>query len=185
MNKKFRILAALMSLALCFGLLTACGSNNNSTGNNSGGSTVTDNDNTQNNNTEDSGTEEDLSVNTVAQVTAIHEDGSLELKIYSGSGEISDFAAVDFSGYTATEETETLTISDESVLFTAENGALNAASLSDIAVGDMLVLTRNMDTDALQQAVRYAAADQDSGTEGTEDSGTDTGADSSTDDTAA
>ncbi len=165
MNKKLQILAALMALTLCAGALTACG--NNSSGNNSGnnsGSNVSDNGGAGND-TADNG-ETSVTINTVAQVTAIHEDGSLELLIYSGSGNISDFAAVDFSAYTATEETESLTIPDTGVLSTAENGSLTAASLSDIAVGDMLVITQDIDTDEVLQAVRYAADTVNTGDNG-------------------
>ena len=167
MNKKFRILAALMSLALCVGMLTACtntsGGNNSSADNNSNsGSNV----NSDTSGSQDTSDESTLSINTVAEVTAVNEDGSLELKIYSGSGNISDFAAVDFSAYTATEETESLTIPDTGVLSTAENGSLTAASLSDIAVGDMLVITQDIDTDEVLQAVRYAADTVNTGDNG-------------------
>ena len=165
MNKKLQILAALMSLTLCAGALTACG--NNISGNNSGNnsvSNVSDNGGAGND-TADNG-ETSVTINTVAQVTAIGEDGSLELLIYSGSGNISDFAAVDFSAYTATEETESLTIPDTGVLSTAENGSLTAASLSDIAVGDMLVITQDIDTDEVLQAVRYAADTVNTGDNG-------------------
>ena len=185
MNKKFRILAATLSLALCVGALTACNSNSgNNSGNSSNGA---DNSVTDNSTAGGDGSESTLSINTVAEVTAVKEDGSLELKIYSGSGNIADFAAVDFSAYTATEETEELTIDDVSVLFTAVDGTLSAAQLSDIAVGDMLVISQDIDTDALLQVVRYAADTAntgDSGDDTTGDTGETTGSDTA-EDTAA
>ena len=167
MNKKFRILAALMSLALCVGMLTACtntsGGNNSSADNNSNsGSNV----NSDTSGSQDTSDESTLSINTVAEVTAVNEDGSLELKIYSGSGNIADFAAVDFSAYTATEETETMTIPSDDVVFSADSGALTAAARSDIAVGDMLVISQDIDTDEIQQVVRYAAVADDAGQSG-------------------
>lgn len=157
MNKKFRILAATLSLSLCVGLLAACSSNS---GGNTGSNTAGNN-TTSNSSSDTSGTEEsNISINTVAEVTAINDDGSLELKIYSGSGNIADFAAVDLSAYTATEETESITISDESVLFTAENGSLVSSKADAIAVGDMLVLSQDIDTDALTQVVVYPASSE-------------------------
>lgn len=162
MNKKFRILAVALSLSLCVGLLAACSSNSGgNAGNTSGDNTMSDNSGS----TGDSGNMEEgaVTINTVAEVTAINEDGSLELKIYSGSGNIADFAAVDLSAYTATEETESITISDESILFTAENGSLVSSKVDAIAVGDMLVLSQDIDTDALTQVVVYAASSANTG----------------------
>ena len=84
MNKKFRILAVTLSLSLCVGLLAACSSNNGgNAGNTTGNNTTSDN----SSNTGDS-SGETIIINTVAEVTAINDDGSLELKIYSGSGNI-------------------------------------------------------------------------------------------------
>lgn len=186
MNKKFRILAVALSLSLCVGLLAACGSN---TGGNSSNTTG---DNTTSNNTSDNSSDnpdnDHITINTVGEVTAINEDGSLELKVYSGSGNIADFAAVDFSAYTATEDTETITISDEGVLFAAEDGSLVPSQLDAIAVGDMLVLSQDIDTNELTQVVLYSASSENTGDSSAADS-TDTadnGADSTDtgDDTA-
>lgn len=178
MNKKFRILAATLSLSLCVGLLAACSSNN---GGNTGSNT-TGNNTTSDNSSSTGGTEEsNISINTVGEVTAINDDGSLELKIYSGSGNIADFAAVDLSAYTATEEAESITISDESVLFTAENGSLVSSKADAIAVGDMLVLSQDIDTDALTQVVVYPASAEDSTGDAADASGADASANSGSD----
>lgn len=168
MNKKFRILAVALSLSLCVGLLAACGSNNGGTTNDTTGNNTTS-DNTANNNTDDT-TGDTLSINTVAKVTAINEDGSLELQVYSGSGNIADFAAVDFSAYTATESTDSITVSDESVLYAAEDGSLVPAKLDAIAVGDMLVISQDIDTNELTQVVLYAAAEDTGDSTGTDGS---------------
>ena len=172
MNKKFRILAVTLSLSLCVGLLAACSSNNGgNAGNTTGNNTTSDN----SSNTGDS-SGETIIINTVAEVTAINDDGSLELKIYSGSGNIADFAAVDLSAYTATDETESITISDESILYTAEDGSLVPSKTDAIAVGDMLVLSQDIDTNDLTQVVVYAASAEDSTGDDADASGTDASA---------
>ena len=76
--------------------------------------------------------------------------------------------------YTATEETESITISDESVLFTAENGSLVSSKVDAIAVGDMLVLSQDIDTNELTQVVVYAASSEDGTGDASDANGTDT-----------
>ena len=116
-------------------------------------------------------------MDTAAQVTAVGEDGTLEVTIYSGTGDLSDYATVDLSGYTATEETKTLAVDDAVSVYTVENGILAAADLSDIAQGDMIVFTEDGKTGALTQIVCYIASDG-AGSAG-DGTGTDSAGDSS------
>ena len=90
---------------------------------------------------ETTGTEDDADV--IAEVTAVNDDGTLELTIYDvvdDTLEISDYAAVDLDNYAASETTETYTIADDAVISVVEEGVLTETSSDEIVAGDMLVI---------------------------------------------
>lgn len=161
MNKKFKVLALALTLTMSVALLTACSSQNNggNTGNtgNTGNSGVSDTNDTGNTgNTGDTGDVEsdgNVVVNNVGKVTAVNEDGTIEVTLYSGDADISDYAAADISGYTATEETETLTIGEDVVVSTVTDGALTDADASAITEGAMVIFAKDAFNDNLTQIV--------------------------------
>ena len=90
---------------------------------------------------ETTGTEEDADL--IAEVTAVNDDGTLELTIYDvvdDTVEITDYAAVDLDNYAASETTETYTIADETVIAVVEEGVLTETTSDEIVCGDMLVI---------------------------------------------
>ena len=175
--KKKRILALVMAAVLCIAALAACGSSNsgNNTGNNTGdsgaGNSSSDNSGTNDtgSNTNDTGDGETSSSleDTLGEVTAVNEDGSLELTLYSGGGTITDYAAVDLTAYSATTDTESVTIPDTATVYTAEDGTLTAAALTDIQVGDKVIISTDPTTSTITQVVIYPADSADSGSSDT------------------
>ena len=90
---------------------------------------------------ETTGTEEDAAV--IAEVTAVNDDGTLELTIYDvvdDTLEITDYADVDLNNYAASETTETYTIVDDAVISVVEEGVLTETTSDEIVTGDMLVI---------------------------------------------
>ena len=79
----------------------------------------------------------------IAEVTAVNDDGALEMTIYDvvdDTLEITDYADVDLDNYTASETTETYTIADETVIAVVEDGVLTETTSEEIVAGDMLVI---------------------------------------------
>ena len=88
---------------------------------------------------------ESTSSETVAEVKALNDDGSLELAYYELSDdeadyEIADYASVELSNYAALDETATYVIGDTAVVYEVIDGTLTEATADDITVGDMLVI---------------------------------------------
>ena len=95
----------------------------------------------EDNEDETTGTEEDADI--IAEVTAVNDDGTLELTIFDvvdDTLEITDYADVDLVNYTASETTETYTIADETVIAVVEEGVLTETTSDEIVTGDMLVI---------------------------------------------
>lgn len=96
---------------------------------------------TEDDENETTDTEEDADV--VAEVTAVNDDGTLELTIYDvvdDTVEITDYAAVDLDNYTVSEATETYTIADDAVIAVVEEGVLTETTSEEIVAGDFLVI---------------------------------------------
>ena len=88
---------------------------------------------------------ENISSETIAEVKALNDDGSLELTYYELSDdaadyEITDYASVELSNYTALDETVTCEIGNTTVVYEVTDGALTESTADDITVGDMLVI---------------------------------------------
>lgn len=91
----------------------------------------------------------------VGRVTAV--DGTTAtIQVYSApeNADIESYASVDMSQYSATEETDEVDLTD-AMIGLARDGALDSADASQIAVGDMLLLSYDADTGELLQAVIY------------------------------
>ena len=87
--------------------------------------------------------ETDENADIIAEVTAVNDDGTLELTLYNvvdDTLEITDYAAVDLDNYTPSETVETYTVADETVIAVAEEGVLAETTSDEIAAGDMLVI---------------------------------------------
>ena len=161
--RKLRPLALALGLVLCFGLFAGCSSQvsespSPSVDPSDEPSDTTDN-GTANNGT--NGNDDTAGVNNVVgKVTAI-DGNTATLQIYSApeGAVIESYASVDMTQYSATEETDEVDLTD-AMIGLAQNGALDGADASQIAVGDMLLLSYDKDTGELLQAVIYP---QDSG----------------------
>ena len=155
--KKKRILALAMAAVLCIGALAACGSKNsgNNTTNNSGNNSTND----STNNSGDSSDNQDAATleDKMGEVTAVNEDGSLELTLYSGGGTITDYAAVDLTAYSPTSDTESVTIPDTATVYTVTDGSLTAAAVTDIQAGDKVIISTDPTTSTITQVVIYSA----------------------------
>ena len=105
------------------------------------------------------GTEDDADV--IAEVTAVNDDGTLELSIYEvldSTVEITDYAAVDLENYTTSEATETYTIADGAVISVVEEGILIETTSGEIIAGDMLVIYTD-DSDITNIVIYHAEED--------------------------
>ena len=165
--KKTRILALILALAMCFAL-AACGTSDDTTDSGAGDTTDTttpDNTTTPDDNagepSDSTGNEDNSQAtsdgaqteDTVAQVAEIN-DSELQLKVFKNDGAaIEDYTAVDFGSYSDSGETETLTIDSTSGLSMVEDGTIVSAELSDIAVGDMLIITRDSASGDISQII--------------------------------
>lgn len=151
MRQKIRILGLVLVLVLCAGMMAACGSSDQEDAGESSSvsdtETVTDGD-------EETDQEEmvDAASFTVAEVTAISEDGTLTLTLYepsdpdsAGSNALTSYASLDLSQFQPSEETETYTVQEETTVDEADNGTFTPASAEDIAVGDTLVIYTDED----------------------------------------
>ncbi len=107
---------------------------------------------------ETAGTEEDADV--IAEVTAVNDDGTLELTIYDvvdDTVEITDYAAVDLDNYTVSETTETYTIADDAIISVVEEGVFTETTSAEIVAGDFIVIYT--DDDGVTNIAVYHAED--------------------------
>ena len=176
--RRLRALSLSLGLVLCFGLFAGCSSQDSSTSQDPSSEVTESTDPSEDpseavsdtTDTADDGTGEDTTSGTsgdtsgvtdvVGQVTAV--DGStVSIQVYSApeGTDIESYASVDMSQYSATEETDEVDLTDATIGL-AQDGALDSADASQIAVGDMLLLSYDVDTGELLQAVIYP---QDSG----------------------
>lgn len=166
MKKHMKFVALSMALILCLGLLSACSSGDD-------GAAATDEvteteepvetsevteteepvetDAAEETDPGDGATDEDTLQ--IAEVTAIAEDGTLSMTLYTlieGAEEPSDYADIDMSVFEAGTETAEY-LPDETVqIYVASDGTLTEATAADIAVGDMLAFYKTEDgTDAI------------------------------------
>ena len=96
---------------------------------------------TEDDENETTGTEEDADV--IAEVTAVNDDGTLELTIYDAVDDtvkITDYASADLGNYAASETTETYTIADDVVIAVVEERVLTETTSVEIVAGDFLVI---------------------------------------------
>ena len=172
--RKLRPLALALGLVLCFGLFAGCSSQDSepsqdpsqvvsetpspSVDPSDEPSDTTDN-GTANNGT--NGNDDTAGVNNVVGKVSAIDGNTATLQIYSApeGAVIESYASVDMTQYSATEETDEVDLTD-AMIGLAQNGALDGADASQIAVGDMLLLSYDKDTGELLQAVIYP---QDSG----------------------
>ena len=134
MKKHMKFTALALALILCLGLLSAC-----STGKD---------DSTAATDPAESETPAEDDALEIAEVTAIADDGTLSMTLYTlteGAEQPTDYAAIDMDLYVAGTETAEY-LPDESVqIYVASDGALTAATAADIAVGDMLAFYKTED----------------------------------------
>ena len=106
-------------------------------------------------------TDTDEETETVAEVTAINDDGTLELSIYEvldSTVEIADYADVDLTNYYDSYTTETYTIADDSVISVVEEGVLTETTSDEIVAGDTLVVYTD-DSDITNIVIYHAEED--------------------------
>lgn len=175
--RRLRALALALGLVFCFGLFAGCSSQDSGTSQDPSSevtestdpsdepSDTTDDDSAASGTTDDTSgddTADDTSgvTDVVGQVTAV-DGNTVTIQVYSApeGTDIESYASVDMSQYSATEETDEVDLTD-AMIGLAQDGALDSADASQIAVGDMLLLSYDIDTGELLQAVIYP---QDSG----------------------
>lgn len=163
---KLRYLSLGLALTLCLGLFAGC-STKDSDPSSEPSDAVTESPSTQpstqpsadpstdpSDNTGDGDVNDQTLTDVVGKVTAI--DGQkVTVQIYAApadAGEIENYGAVDLNGYTETEATDEVDLTDAMIAL-AENDALTQTTGDQIAVGDMLLLSYSGST--LLQAVIY------------------------------
>lgn len=98
----------------------------------------------------------DEAADIIAEVTAVNEDGTLELSIYEildDTIEITDYASVDLTNYYDSYITEPYTIADDTVIAVAAEGVLTETTSEEIMAGDILLIYT--DEDAVENIVIY------------------------------
>ena len=85
----------------------------------------------------------DEATDIIAEVTAINDDGTLELSLYEvwdETVEITDYASVDLTNYYDSYMTQTYTIMDDAVVAVAADGVLTEVTSEEIVAGDFIVV---------------------------------------------
>ena len=160
-SRRLRLLALTLSLAVCFGLFAGCSQDSQPSQEPS--QDVTQSQAPSADPSADpsdtagqpaDGTGSAASPTDVAGLVTAVDGSALTLQIYSAPSDaaIEDYAAVDLSQYSPTQETSQAELTGASLLL-AQDGALTEAQASQIAVGDMVVLT--YEGGQLLQAVIY------------------------------
>lgn len=163
-SRRLRLLALTLSLAVCFSLFAGCSQDSQPSQEPSQDVTQSqvpsadpsadpaDTASQPADGTDDTGSA--ASPTDVAGLVTAVDGSALTLQIYSAPSDaaIEDYAAVDLSQYSPTQETSQADLTGASLLL-AQDGALTEAQASQIAVGDMVVLT--YEGGQLLQAVIY------------------------------
>lgn len=81
----------------------------------------------------------------VARVTAVNDDGSLELEEFECGDEymIGDYAEADFSSYEATGYLQTYEVPEDCQIVRVEDGSMTQVDVGDIQEADMLVIVED------------------------------------------
>ena len=171
--RRLRLLTLSLSLALCFGLFAGCSQDSEPSQEPSQEAAQSQTpseepsaapEDAASQPVEDSqdnpdGGEAEAAASDVAGAVTALSDGVATIQIYSAPDDsaIDNYAAVDLSQYSATGETDQVDLTGAALLL-AQDGVLTETDASQVAVGDMLVLT--YEGGQLLQAVLYP---QDSG----------------------
>ena len=170
--KKLKTLALVFTLVLSIALLTGCtssnagngaagnnGTNDTTSGDNAGGSNSGDN--TAGDDTADDGADggEAQLTDAVGEITAVGEDGTVEVALYSGDADVSDYANADLSGFLPTEDTQTLTVGDAVAVYTAADGVLTEADAAALTAGAMVIFSSDAEGQLVQIVVVSTAED--------------------------
>lgn len=169
--KKLKTLALVFTLVLSIALLTGCtssnagngaagnnGTNDTISGDNAGGSNSGDDtaDDGADNGADDG---EAQLTDAVGEITAVGEDGTVEVALYSGNADISDYANADLSGFLPTEDTQTLTVGDAVAVYTAADGVLTEADAAALTAGAMVIFSSDAEGQLVQIVVVSTAED--------------------------
>lgn len=140
--KQLRPMALVLAAALCVGALAACGSSDN--GASSPDPTTSGSGTSADSSPSPDGTEE---AGYTAGMVLSAADGEITLQLYTPLDEtaqaVTDPAAFTPEDYTLTQGTESLTITDESVLRALSGGEAISAALADIRPGSILLVQRD------------------------------------------
>lgn len=157
MKKKiFGIVAAVMALVACVGVLAGCSNNNENTA----GTTEP----TQESTTETTTapvTEEDV----IGKIQTVS-DSFVNLVVYTATGEVADYVQLDISGLTATEDTDYVYTASTTKYFKVVNGQQSEATREDLAVDVMIAVTT--DDKGVQQVFIYLEEDNSGSSDTTE-----------------
>lgn len=132
MKSKMKLIAVLAIAVLLVGVAAGCTSTSTNTNTNSGSDEKVS-----------PSPDNEEALETVAEVVSVS-GSELEVRFYaadSDGDEIGDYAAIDLSGYTATEETSILIVADDAEIFAVSSGELAEAVLEDVTEGAYLAVT--------------------------------------------
>lgn len=167
--KKIRVFAGVTALVLALGLLAACGQKQEEQVEEEPAQETVETGPVEDERTEDpieeEPTEEDASIEDeepvgdadptedetgetgsiqVAELTEVNEDGTMTVTLYEGEEDteslIGEYTDVDFTPFTATEQTQPLELTVDMTLYVVRDGLLEEADISALVEGSMLLL---------------------------------------------
>lgn len=156
--KIMKVIAAVAALMACIAMLAGCSNTNGDTNN-----TTAPNNEPTTETTAAPEVEEDV----IGKVETIS-DSFVTLVIYTATGEIADYATLNISGLSATEDTDYVYTASTAKYFKVVNGVKTEAKREDLQLGAMIAATT--DSEGVQQIFIYSDG-QGNTTDATEETG--------------
>lgn len=157
--KIIKVIAAVAALMACIAMLAGCSNTNGDTNN-----TAAPNKEPTTETTGAPVVEEDI----IGKVESIS-NSFVTLVIYTATGEIADYATLNVSGLSATEDTDYVYTASTAKYFKVVNGVKTEAKREDLQIGAMIAATT--DSEGVQQVFIYLAEDNSGSTDTTEGTG--------------
>ena len=155
-TKTMKLLAAVLAIVACVGILASCGqtNNNETTKNPSEGTTAP---------TEGTTAPQENVVSVVQSVS----ETFVNLLLHTPAEAVTDYAALDIATLTATEETDYAYLNSDAVYFKVVNATAEEGAWEDISVGCTVAVITNADG---EQEVYIYAEEAEDNTDATGDS---------------
>lgn len=140
-------IAALLAMVACMGVLAGCSNPSDTTG-----TTAPNNPTTET--TVPATPQEDV----IGKITAVS-DSFVNLTVYTATGDITNYVALDVSALSATEDTDYAYTASTAKYYKVVNGAKSDATRADLQVDDIIAVTT--DTEGVQHIYIYSANQND------------------------